>query len=246
MDGNFYSKYFTEEVNNWWFKVRRNLVFSLLRKYLKEGPGIKIFDYGCGSGYLVSKLQANNWEAHGADISLAAIEYGQKQGIANLAVSNQNSIAAPEEYFNTVLALDVLEHLENEIPVVQEIERTLKPGGITIITVPAYNFMWGVQDEISHHFRRYTASSLVNLFTKNTNLTVIKKTYFNTFLFLPIAATRLISRWFNLTKRQSDFELSKGWLNGILYRIFNSEIGLLNSVSFPFGVSILLVLRKND
>ena len=73
---------------------------------------------------------------------------------------------------------------------------------------------------------------------------IIKRSYFNTFLFLPIAAVRLASRWFHLKKRQSDFDINGALVNGMLFRIFDLERRLLHHANYPFGVSILLVLRK--
>ena len=144
------------------------------------------------------------------------------------------------------MALDVIEHIQDDLGVIEAIKRALRPGGVAIITVPAYQWMWGVQDEVAHHFRRYTMSSITDTIKKSGNFKIVRKTYLNTFLFLPIAIVRILSKWFNLKERESDFDISNRLINSLFYFIFNLETYFLKLVSFPFGVSILLVLKKND
>lgn len=243
MDSNFYQSYFVLEENNWWFRVRRNLVFDLLRKY-KITKGSKILDFGCGSGFLVGELQKRGYDAFGVDSSEDAIKF--RKGINNLSVKKGESLNFSDSSFDLVVALDVIEHIKHDDHAVKGIERILKPGGIIIITVPAYQWMWGVQDEIAKHFRRYTVSSFSQVIRAKSNLKFIRKTYFNTFLFPPIAVVRILSKWFNLKERESDFDINSRFLNSLFYFIFNLETYFLKFCSFPFGVSILLVLKKND
>ncbi|MDO8496205.1 MAG: class I SAM-dependent methyltransferase [bacterium] len=245
MEKNFYKTYFTIEENNWWFRVRRNLIFDLLQKY-KVSKTAKIFDFGCGSGYTVGYLQKLGYDTSGSDISAEAIEFGLSKDVRNIAVARSGEIEPPEGNFDLILALDVIEHIEDDLGAIGAIERALRPGGMAILTVPAYQWLWGVQDEVAHHFRRYTMTGLTSVVKRSGDLTIIHKTYFNTFLFLPIAVVRMLSKWFNLRERESDFDISNGILNSIFYFIFNLETYFLKLFSFPFGVSILFILKKND
>lgn len=244
MENDFYKTYFVLEESNWWFRVRRNLIFYLFLKY-KIKKDFKILDFGCGSGFLAGELQKRGYDASGVDQSDEAIEFGKNKGIKNLSVYKGNNLNFPVSSFDIVLALDVIEHIENDGHAVQDIERVLKPGGIIIITVPAYQWLWGVQDDISHHYRRYTIGSLAKVLEANSNLKVLKKTYFNTFLFPPIAVVRILSKWFNLKKRESDFDINNKWLDNLFFYIFNLERKFLKGINFPFGVSILLVAKKD-
>ena len=245
MEKDFYKTYFVIEENNWWFRVRRNLVFDLLQKY-KVPKTAKIFDFGCGSGYTVGYLQELGYDVSGSDISAEAIEFGLSNGIRNLYVAQNGEIKPPEGGFDVILALDVIEHIQDDWEAVRAIERALRPGGVAIITVPAYQWLWGVQDDVAHHFRRYTMTGLTSIVKRSGDLTIIHKTYFNTFLFPPIAVVRMLSKWFNLRERESDFDINNRLLNSIFYFIFNLETHFLKFFSFPFGVSILFVLKKND
>ena len=244
MDRSFYKTYFEVEKNHWWFRVRRNIIFSLLKKYgiSKEA---RIFDFGCGSGYTTGFLQKLGFDVSGADISEEAIEFGKSRGIKNLiTASKEGELEFPEGSFDCVLTLDVLEHIKDDVGAIKSIEKSLKPGGIAIITVPAYMWLWGVQDEVSNHYRRYNMKNLLKVINESSNFKIIKKSYFNTFLFPAIAFMRLISKIFGLKERESDFDINNKFLNNLFYLIFNLESKFLKFINFPFGVSILLVLKK--
>ena len=245
MDFSFYKKYFEEEENHWWFRVRRNIIRLLIKEY-KIPKTAKIFDFGCGSGYNVGFLQKLGFDASGADISAEAIEFGRSRGIRNLEVVNNSEIRPPEGCFDLIMTLDVIEHIEDDLGAIRAIEGALRPGGRLIIAVPAYQWLWGVQDEVAHHFRRYTAKSLLAVLNRIPNLKIVRKTYFNTFLFLPIVAVRLLSKTLKTKERESDFEINSPIMNGLFYAIFNLETYFLKFMNFPFGVSILMVIQKNE
>jgi SAM-dependent methyltransferase len=244
MDISFYKNYFESEKSHWWFRVRRNIIFSILKKYgISENS--KIFDFGCGSGFNVGCMQKLGFDASGADVSAEAINFGESRGIKNLSVAKESGeISFRPESFDVVTALDVLEHIKDERLSLKGIEKSLKPGGLAIITVPAYMWLWGVQDEVSNHYRRYTMDSLNKVIKESGGLKIIKKSYFNTFLFPAIAGVRIISKLLGLKERESDFNLNNKILNFIFYFIFNLESKFLKFMSFPFGVSILVVLKK--
>ena len=244
MEHSFYRTYFDLEKENWWFRVRRNLIFGLFKKYKIDNEK-KILDYGCGSGFLVGQLQDRGFDVYGVDMSEDAINFGSSRGVNNLFRANGTRIKFPDEHFDVILAMDVIEHIEDDSLAVSELSRLLKPGGHLIITVPAYQWMWGVQDEVAHHFRRYTMGSFLKLVKSTSGLKVIRRTYFNTFLFLPAALVRIASKAFKLKSRESDFDINNNFLNKLLYTIFNLEVKLSSYISYPFGVSILIILSKN-
>lgn len=246
MDRSFYKNYFEVEKNHWLMKIRRSIVLDVLKKYGCKPKETKILDFGCGSGYFVARLAERGYQSFGLDISAEAIEFGQRQGVKNIEVIDSHKINHPDDFFDAVILLDVVEHLEDESWAIKEVERVLVPGGVAVIMVPAFMFLWGVQDEVAHHYRRYTMPKLLEMTKKSSNLSVVQKTYFNTFLFAPIALVRLFSRWFNVKNRESDFDINNPILNKILFWIFNFERFLLHRFRFPFGVSILAVFKKES
>lgn len=247
MERSFYKNYFKVEREHWLMKVRRMIVRDNLSTFLAKKPQeTKILDFGAGSGLLVSELANAGYQSYGLDISAEAVKFGQLQGVKNLQVIDSHKIDFPDHTFDAVLVLDVLEHLEDEHWALKELERVLAPGGVVIIMVPAFMFLWGIQDEVAHHYRRYTLGRLVKRIREATSLSIARTSYFNTFLFLPIAAVRLLSRLLHIKGRESDFDINNAFLNKIFFSAFNAERKLLQKTRFPFGVAALVVLKKPE
>ncbi len=245
MNRNFYKNYFEVEKNHWLMKVRRMMVVDNLTKYFSRSPKeVKILDFGCGSGIFVGELGERGYDVSGTDISEEAIKFGELKGIKNLTIQDSHKLNYPDRQFDVVLSMDVLEHLEDESWAIKEVARVLKPGGKFIVMVPAYQFLWGVQDEVAHHYRRYTLGGIKDKVLTSGEFKIVSSSYFNTILFLPIALVRLASRIFKLKKRQSDFDLNTPLLDKIFFSLFNFERKLLRYLKFPFGVSILLIAEK--
>jgi hypothetical protein len=110
--------------------------------------------------------------------------------------------------------------------------------------VPAFMFLWGVQDDISNHRRRYTLASLKKV-VRQAGLEVELATYANITFFAPILLGRLLMRMTGL-RPASENNLTVGFLNGVLGRIFGAEAAILRHVNLPFGVSIICVARRTD
>jgi len=247
MERNFYKNYFEIERNHWLMVGRRKIILDILKRDIAKPIELtRILDFGCGSGFFISELSKIGYEAYGLDISAEAIQFGKRQGIDNLLVMDSHKIDYPDNYFDCVLLMDVIEHFEDESWALKEVERVLAPNGIAIVMTPAYKFLWGVQDEVSHHYRRYTMLELTRKIKDSTDLRILDKTYFNTLLFLPIAIIRLISRLFGIKKRVSDFDINNAFLNKTMSAIFTLERSLMKRVKFPFGVSILMILKNGD
>ncbi len=246
MDIGFYKNYFKVEKEHWLMVGRRLIARDNLAKYgAKKAREIKVLDFGCGSGLCVDELAKVGYDSYGLDISEDAVNFGKAQGIKHLGIIEGQEINFPDATFEAVCTLDVLEHLEDERWALAEIERVLKPDGVVVIMVPAYMFLWGIQDETSHHYRRYTKGAFLKKIKQSTTLSVVRASYFNTFLFLPITLVRFASRFLRIKARESDFDINSPFLNKMFSTIFGVERKLLTYISFPFGVSILVVLKKS-
>jgi len=245
MERSFYKSYFKSEREHWLMRVRRSIVRDILAAELPGRPADrKVLDFGAGFGVLVNELSAAGYDVHGVDISAEAVKFGLLQGTRNLQVLDSHRAEFADQSFDAVLALDVLEHLEDENWALKEIERVLKPGGIVIVMVPAHMFLWGVHDETAHHYRRYGMGPLLRKIRASTSLQVARTSYYNTLLFPPIAAFRLASRVLKLKNRESDFDVNSPFMNRLCFSIFDAERKMLRKYRMPFGVSILVVLRK--
>jgi len=104
--------------------------------------------------------------------------------------------------------------------------------------------LWGLQDEVSHHFRRYTAPDLRRK-VKSAGLEIDKLTYANMFLFPFIWAGRQALKLVNNNiQGTSENDLHPSWSNQILRRIFLAEKPLLRQIDLPLGVSVFCIARK--
>jgi len=250
MNKEYYKKYYEFERFHWWFRARNNILKVLIRKYFPTSTYSqpRILNIGVATGGSTNLLKEFG--------NVTSVEYDkdccvfleEKLGIKTV---NASILELPFEdnYFDLVCAFDVIEHVDDDYKAVHEMSRVVKNGGIVIITVPAFMFLWSNHDKINHHYRRYTLSVLLNLLT-NSDLVVLFKSYFNFFLFFPIASFRvLVSKFiFNKENNASDFEINanSNFINSILFRVFDTEKYILNKISLPIGVSISLILRKSS
>jgi ubiquinone/menaquinone biosynthesis C-methylase UbiE len=236
-----YTNLYNGEINHWWYRIRREMVNNIFKRYIQK-KNLKILDVGCGTGALMKELGSYG-EVYGLDFSEKAIEFCKVRGEKNLTFGSITAIPFEDNFFDVVVSLDVIEHVEDDALALSEIRRVLKKDGYSIIFVPAFMFLWGKSDELSCHFRRYTLKDLKSKVCRG-GLNIVRSTYFNTFLFLPILFVRLIVRLLKIKIKNENEMGSGGLVNWLLYVIFHIESLLLRHMSFPFGVSALVVSRK--
>ncbi len=244
MEERYYEEYARVQSAHWWFAGRRRVIGSLLERGLPSAAGERrILDVGCGTGTNLDEL-GRFGNVEGVEAEDAAVEYCRGHGGWSVTQASGDELPFETASFDLVTLLDVIEHVPDDATILAEARRVLRPGGSVLITVPAYTWMWGAQDEISHHYRRYTAGRLRSSL-RAAGLVPERITYFNTLLFPPIAAIRLL-RHLRPPRGElsSDFELNEpGPLNSVLARLFGSEAAILRGLNLPFGVSVAALAR---
>lgn len=243
MRENFYAEYFRIEDRHWWFVGRRQIVLAVLGAHLTPAPHGRILDFGCGTGTMLGYLRRFG-EVEGIDADEHAVRYCHARGQARVQLLDSDALPFPDDSFDLLTALDVLEHIDDDRRSFAEVARILRPGGTFLATVPSYPWMWGVQDEISHHFRRYTRRQLEQRILA-AGLELERLTHFNTILFAPIAAVRLARRLRPPEgEPRSDFQMTReGAVNRLLTAVFSAEARWLRTRDLPFGVSLLALAR---
>ena len=247
MDKNYFKRYYTLEREHWWFSARAEILMTHIRRVFANRTDLKILNIGVATGYSSQLLQQFG--------TVTSIEFDEEcyeftRDVVKIPIQ-QGSILAldfPDNTFDLVCAFDVIEHVEDDRLAVSEMRRVAKQGGVMCVTVPAFMFLWSEHDVVNHHFRRYTAPILRGVFRKtDTNKF---HSYFNFWLFFPIALFRILSKLIPSRKTSeeasSDFGvLNDGFTNKVFYQIFKSENFFLKKlIKLPVGVSILSTWRK--
>lgn len=239
-----YSIMYRVEESHWWFIGRRRIISSFLarlRPEMKNRP--RILDVGCGTGANL-ELLSQFGDAEGVDISTEALSFCRARGLQNVRLGEAERLPFEDNSFNLVTGLDVVEHLDDDLAGLQEMRRVLQPDGRILLFVPAFMFLWGVQDDVSNHRRRYTLSQLKQV-VRQAGFAIERTTYVNLTFFVPILLGRLFMRLTGL-RPASENNITIGALNGLLGRIFGAESSILRLVNLPFGVSALCIARRID
>lgn len=246
MDKSFEQLYIGAQDKHWWLRSRRKAILDIIKHYDR---GSRIIDIGCSGGALLLDFKKIGFrDVTGVDNSAEAISFCKNKGLRSVYQLDGTKLNFRDNSFDIVIASDVLEHLEDDGCALKEWHRLLAPGGLAIIFVPAFRFLWSRHDEMNHHYRRYTRITLRDKLI-NTGFTIEDNGYWNFFLFPPLYLIRLANRFFNI-----GFGAGLSSLDSAAGKAFNSMLGVLLSVEnyiismgikFPFGSSVYAVARKS-
>ena len=236
MRSSVYKRHINNFSNHWWFQARKKIIEGIIKKKLRKN--LCILDFGAGSGINVEMLSkfgfVNIYEPHKETKKYLQTKYSNKKKFRVLNKINNMK-------FDLIILADVLEHIRNDKDQIMKLNKNLNQNGHILITVPAYQFLFSSKDSVLKHFRRYNKQEIKEIFKQ---FNTIKLTYFNFFLFPPIALTLIICKIFKV-KFIKTVENSPSYLiNKLLFNIFNIEKKMINIFNLPFGVSILGLFKK--
>jgi len=231
------------EQSHWWHTGRRKIlagfVSEICRRVSDRRP--RILDVGCGTGANLLMLSRYG-DAEGVDISDDALAFCRERGLDHVRKGAGEELPYEENTFDLVTAFDVVEHMDDDLAGLSEMYRVLRPGGHALIFVPTFMFLWGLQDDVSHHRRRYRLPELRRVL-EQAGFEIERSTYANITFFLPIL---LIRKLMGLTGLKADTEnnINVSAMNGIFGALFGAEGSILRYTNLPFGVSGLCVAKK--
>ncbi|MHA1528373.1 MAG: class I SAM-dependent methyltransferase [Alphaproteobacteria bacterium] len=241
MDKNVYLRMAEQDAEHWWFVARRRILQDQIAS-LRLPPGARILEAGCGPGGNLAMLsefgQLDAFELNDDARQIASARSGIEVRPGKLP----DNIGFEPDSFDLIAALDVIEHIEDDLGSVQALAKLLRPGARLIVTVPVYPWLWSAHDELHHHKRRYTRPEVRKLIGE-AGLVMEKCSYFNTILFPLIVGIRFFKKLAGVTDKPDD-DMPAPFLNAVLGRIFDAERFALRHVSLPFGVSVLCIARR--
>lgn len=238
-----YSVMYDVEDHHWWFIGRRAIVFEQIGKALGERPDgtLQILDIGCGTGATMDHLREFG-EVHGIDLSELPLSFTRQRGHRDIICASATELPFVERSFDLITALDVIEHLDDDVKGLREIRRCLRPGAPAVIFVPAFKLLWGPNDDQSGHKRRYRIDRL-RAAVESAGLTIETISYANLGMFLPILVGRRLLKLLGRAETPEN-RLNHPLVNRLLARIFSIEAGWLRNHTLPFGVSIVCLARR--
>ena len=229
---------------HWWYRGRRRIVHSVLRR-LEIGASAELLDAGCASGRTLDEL-ARYGNVHGIELNPLGVAAARKRGHRDVQVAAVEDMPFPDNTFDVVTCLDVIEHTPDDRASLRELYRVTKPGGALVVTVPAYQSLWSRHDIVNRHYRRYRRKTL-RAAAIRTGWQLEFDTYFNSVFLLPAAVVRLALRSSPETEHRSELALTPASLDSLLELPMRLEAALIGrGAALPAGLSLLAVLRTPE
>lgn len=242
MDKSLYRTFFNIQQRHWWFVTKKSIILDIIDRSHQPSHNSSALDIGCGAGLMLGALAVRGHTC-GMDMSDDAIGFSKEIFDGTIKKGSlPDDVPYATDSFTLITALDVIEHVDDDVGALKALRSRLVDNGIAVITVPAYMFLWSAHDEVNQHKRRYTAKELTSKL-KAAGFSIEKLSYFNTLLFPVVYVVRKLN---NMLGRDgaSDVEMPGDVANFILTKVFGLEKYLLRFMDLPFGVSILAVVRK--
>ena len=212
------------------YREKAKLISSLLE-------GEKIMEVGCGGGDLLRFLDYKNLDITGSDYSNVYLDKARAKNLPiNLFKANLLDDKSWKEFknnFDSIIASEVIEHIENHQKALKTIIQLLKPGGVLILTVPASPLIYSKYDKKIGHFRRYEKKSLKKILEEQ-GFSVEKIRYWN--------FPGFIGWLFNYKIFNNN---PKSTMKPFLIRVLAGLLSFEKSIEMPLGLTLIVKARKN-
>lgn len=243
MKADEYEIMYQVEDGHWWYRGLRRMI-ALHWPAPPPAGRLRVLDAGCGTGAALAALAAHA-QPVGIDASEIAIGFCRRRGLAQTAVASALQLPFPDASFDVVLSCDVLCHkaVTDRAAAVREMARALRPGGLLLMNLPAYQGLLSSHDLAVHNDRRFTRAEALALL-RAQGLTPVHATYWNTLLFPLIAPLRLWRRF--RPRPSSDLDAPPSpRLAAILSFLLALERAAIRLAPLPFGLSVFIAARKD-
>jgi SAM-dependent methyltransferase len=237
------------EARSFWCRARNRILRDVFEAFTDHSRQIDVLDIGCGIGGVVRALSAlPHLRLTGSEIYVRGLRYARMKLPAVEFIQLDATDIPFHDAYDAVGAFDVLEHIEADERVIDQVRHALRPGGLFVVTVPQYPWMWSRLDNLVHHKRRYTRAELVGKL-EAAGFAIEYATSFVSALFPFMLASRVVSRFRAATDDHRQNFATEVTLPPLLNRLFDwvmrvEEVALRRHISLPFGGSLLVVARR--
>jgi SAM-dependent methyltransferase len=247
MRPNEYRVMFEAEESYWWYRGLRVLLTALIARYAPTRRDAMILDAGCGTGANMKLLEAYG-RVIGVDIAEPAIDFSRARGIPGdrVFLASVTDLPFRPNLFDLAISLDVICNIAEDVGAFAELARVLKRGGVAIVQMPAYQWLWSRHDVAVGHQRRYAARDLRDKLSR-VGFHVERMMSANMLLFPFVAARRLLFERYSAANGrpvQSDISPLPRPLNALLSAFYAAEMRVASRIDFPYGLSLIAVARK--
>lgn len=234
---------FAFEDKSFWFAHRGACLRSVVQQLSPAGT---IYDIGGGNGYMTRVFLDAGFDTVLVEPGEEGVRNAVARGIPNVVCATLATARFRDESLPAAGLFDVLEHIDDDLGFLRELQRAVVPGGRLYLTVPASSWLWSQDDVLAGHFRRHTVSGMRRRLGA-TGWNPIFSTHIFSILPLPIFFWRSLRSLFGKrTLPRADYASEhRARARGVTERIWEMELRHLSrGGSIPFGSSCLLVAEK--
>jgi SAM-dependent methyltransferase len=240
MESSYGAQYARLYRQHWWWRAREAVLIDMLRA-LRVQPHSAILDVGCGDAVSFQALSEFG-AVRGIEVDEDLLDPSGpfRDRISTRPLGDQVYTDSSWR-FDLITALDVIEHIDDDRSAVSCMAAMLRPGGLLVITVPAFELLWDEHDEINNHRRRYTAT-LLRSTLDGQGLQLLNVRYLFRSLFIPKLLVRLVNK--GRSRKVAQHGIPAPAINSALKHLCVLEDRLLRRLPIPFGTSVFAVTRK--
>jgi len=229
----------------WHFEALHDHVRRVFLKY-KLPKEARILDAGCGTGGLLRRME--NWwpetKHEGLDFSPLAVEFARKRVGCDITEGSITALPFSEQSFDAIVSMDVLCQVEQPQTALHEFARCVRPGGLVVINVPAYRWLWSYHDDAVQSHHRFSRPE-IKAMLREAGLQPVYTTYWNTFLFPAIVVRRKLLP--PPRDGTSDVRKYPAWISAPLRALLAIErTWLKTGATLPFGTSVFAVGKRPE